>query len=116
VGGGSFPLIIGTEERGGGAVGMRSEKDLGADQCATEWIQKFVLLLTFLALQKIDVLLLTFLALQKIDDRIEPMISYIIGEMRQSRGFWWCCKDKITARELSLIIKLLNFREHSKNK
>jgi hypothetical protein len=36
VGGGSFPLIIGTEERGGGAVGMRSEKDLGADQCATE--------------------------------------------------------------------------------
>jgi len=36
VGGGSFPLTIGTEERGGGTVGMRPEKDLAAAQCATE--------------------------------------------------------------------------------
>jgi hypothetical protein len=35
VGGGSFPLTIGTEERGGGTVGMRPEKDLAAAQCAT---------------------------------------------------------------------------------
>jgi hypothetical protein len=50
VGGESFPLTIGTEERGRWAVEMRPEKDLTAAQCATEWAQKFALLLTFLAL------------------------------------------------------------------
>jgi len=36
MGGGSFLLTIGTEERGGGAVEMQLEKDLAAAQCATE--------------------------------------------------------------------------------
>jgi hypothetical protein len=74
VGGGFFPLTIGTEGREGGAVGMRSEKYLAAAQCVIEWAQKFALLLTFLALKEIDA-------------GIEPMISYIIGEMCQSREF-----------------------------
>jgi hypothetical protein len=103
VGDGSFSLTIGTKERGGGAVRMRSEKDLASDQCTTEWVQKFAFLLTFLTLQEIDV-------------GIELMISYIIGEMHQSRGFWRCCKDEITTWELSPIIKLLKSRGYAKSK
>jgi hypothetical protein len=59
---------------------MRLEKDLAATQCATEWEQKFAFLLTFLTLQEIDA-------------GIKLMISYIIGEMRQSKELWGCCKD-----------------------
>jgi hypothetical protein len=33
---------------------MRPEKDLVVAQCATEWAQKFTLLLTFLALQEME--------------------------------------------------------------
>jgi hypothetical protein len=101
VGGGSSPLTTGTEERGGWAVRMQPEKDLAAAQCATEWEQKFTLLLTFLTLQEMDA-------------GIKLMISYIIGEMRQLREFWGCCKDEITTWESPSIIKLLKFREHAR--
>jgi len=33
---------------------MRPEKDLAAAHCATEWAQKFVFLLTFLALYEME--------------------------------------------------------------
>jgi hypothetical protein len=33
---------------------MRLEKDLVVAQCATEWAQKFALVLTFLALQEME--------------------------------------------------------------
>jgi hypothetical protein len=101
VGGESSPLTIGTKERGGWAVRMRPEKDLAAAQCATEWEQNFTLLLIFLALQEMDA-------------GIKPMISYIMGEMRQSREFWRCCKDEITTWESPSLIKLLKFREHAR--
>jgi hypothetical protein len=65
VGGGSFSLTIGTEERGG-AVKMLPKKDLVVTQCATEWAQKFAILLTLLALQEKDA-------------GSESMILYIIG-------------------------------------
>jgi hypothetical protein len=53
-----------------GAMRMRLEKDLAAAQCATEWAQKFVLLLTFLVLQEMKT-------------RRESIISKITDEMRQ---------------------------------
>jgi hypothetical protein len=52
-------------------MGMLPDENLVAAQCATEWAQKFALLLTFRALQEEEV-------------RIESSVSNIMGEIRQS--------------------------------
>jgi hypothetical protein len=50
---------------------MRPEKDLNAAQYTTEWVQKFTLLLTFLALKEIETVR-------------ESIISKITNKIRQS--------------------------------
>jgi hypothetical protein len=80
---------------------MRPEKDLAAAHCATEWAQKFVFLLTFLALYEMEA-------------RRESMVSEITEEIRQSRGCWGCCRDIMTTSESPSMMKFTRLREDAR--
>jgi len=67
----------------GRLVGMRLENDLVTAQCVTKWVQKFAFLLTFLSLQELET------------GRESMMSEMTDDEIRQSRGFWGCCKDRM---------------------